>query len=236
MYNTIIFDLDDTLTNDCENIRQAFKIVLEYKEENYTDKKFERFYRIDKETWRDSAAGKLVTPYEDNIEKKAEWLRASRFLKYFKDCIDYKEAVHINNIYMEGMKKKVVAREGAFDIIKYLYDKNYILILATNGPIVPLRAKLEKLEIEKYFKTVFSAEEVGFMKPHVEFYKGLLKKSGNPKKENILLIGDEVEKDIKGGIENNMDTCWCNYKKEAKSTVYIPKYEIHKLEELKQIL
>ena len=37
MYDTIIFDLDDTLTDDCENIRQAFKIVLEYKKEYYTE-------------------------------------------------------------------------------------------------------------------------------------------------------------------------------------------------------
>lgn len=32
------------------------------------------------------------------------------------------------------------------------------------------------------------------------------------------------------------DTCWCNYNNELKSTIYVPKYEIHKLEELKQIL
>ena len=236
MYNTIIFDLDDTLTDDCENIRQAFKIVLEYKKEDYTDEKFERFYSIDKKTWRDRAAGKLITPYEDDIEKKAEWLRASRFLKYFENGIDYNEAVNINNIYMNGMKEKVVAREGTLDIIEYLYDKKYTLIIATNGPIVPLQSKLEKLQIEKYFKTVFSAEEVGYMKPHMEFYKGLLKKLGSPAKENILFIGDEIEKDIKGGIENNIDTCWCNYNNENKSAIYVPKYEIHKLEELKQIL
>lgn len=236
MYNTIIFDLDDTLTNDRENIKQAFKIVLEYKKEQYTEEKFEAFYNIDKKTWLDRSAGKLITPYEDDIKKKAEWLRASRFLKYFGDSIDYTEAVHINNIYMEGMKEKVVAREGTLDIIKYLYDKKYTLTIATNGPTVPLKSKLEKLQIEKYIKTIFSAEEVGFMKPHVEFYKGLLKKIGNPAKENILFIGDELEKDIKGGIENGIDTCWCNYNNKAKSTIYIPKYEIHKLEELKQIL
>lgn len=236
MYNTIIFDLDDTLTDDCENIRQAFKIVLEYKQEEYTDEKFEKFYSIDKKTWRDRAAGKLITPYEDDIEKKTEWLRASRFLKYFGDSINYNEAVHINNIYINGMKEKVVAREGVLDIIKYLYNKKYKLIIATNGPIVPLKAKLEKLQIEKYFTTIFSAEEAGFMKPHVKFYKGLLKKTGNPAKENILFVGDELEKDIKGGIENNIDTCWCNYNNEERKSIYIPKYEIHKLEELKQIL
>lgn len=175
MYDTIIFDLDDTLTDDCENIRQAFKIVLEYKREYYTDDKFEIFYNIDKKTWEDRAAGKLITPCENDIEKKAEWLRASRFIKYFGDSIDYNEAVRINDIYMNGLKKKVIAREGTLDIIKYLYNKKYKLIIATNGPTLPLKSKLEKLQIGKYFRTVFSAEEVGFMKPHKEFYTELLK-------------------------------------------------------------
>lgn len=79
MYNIIIFDLDDTLTNDKENIKEAFKEVLKSKKEKYSDEKFEKFYKIDKETWKKRAAGKLLTPYEDNNEKKAEWLRAYRF-------------------------------------------------------------------------------------------------------------------------------------------------------------
>lgn len=236
MYNTIIFDLDDTLTDDRENIRYAFKVVLNYKNEEYTNEKFERFYRIDKKTWRDRAAGKLITPYEDDIVKKAEWLRAHRFLEYFKNNIDYNEAVYINSIYIEGMKENVVAREGVLDIIKYLYDKKYTLVIATNGPMIPLNTKLEKLQIKKYFSTVFSAEEVGYMKPHIEFYNGLLKKAGILVKEGILFIGDELEKDIKGGLENNIDTCWCNYSYEIKSKLYVPKYEIHKLEELRKIL
>ena len=48
MYHTIIFDLDDTLTDDKENIREAFKIVMKYREENYNEEKFERFYTKDK--------------------------------------------------------------------------------------------------------------------------------------------------------------------------------------------
>lgn len=236
MYKTIIFDLDDTLTNDRENVREAFKIVLKYVNEDYTDEKFDRFYKIDKKTWRDRAAGKIITPYEDDKYKKAEWIRAYRFLEYFNNNISYDEAVNINNIYMNGMKEKVVSREGALDIIKYLYDKKYNLIIATNGPILPLQTKLEKMKIEKYFSTVFSAEEVGFMKPHKEFYKGLLRKSRNLVKTDILFIGDELEKDIKGGIENNIDTCWYNYNREENLSKYIPKYEINKLEELKMIL
>ena len=83
MYNTLIFDLDDTLTDDTENVKQAFKIMLEYKKENYTDEKFFRFRNIDLQTWKDRNDGKLISPYENNREKKVEWLRASRFIKFF---------------------------------------------------------------------------------------------------------------------------------------------------------
>lgn len=234
-YQTIIFDLDDTLTDDKANIKEAFKVILKYKKEEYTEEKFERFYQIDKKLWKDRAAGKVVTPYEDDNMKKAEWLRAKRFLTYFNDSISYDEAVKINELYMNGMKEKVVAREGALDIIQYLYHKGYNLVIATNGPVVPLKTKLEKIKIDKYISTVFSAEEVGFMKPHEEFYNGLLKKANIQDRKNILFIGDELEKDIKGGIDNYIDTCWINYKRE-KTDRYIPKYEIYNLEDLKAIV
>lgn len=234
MYNTIIFDLDGTLTDDKENVREAFKTILDYKNEEYSEEQFEKFYSFEREYWAARAEGKIKTPYEDDIKKKVEWIRANRFMLFFNNSVDYEEAVKMNHIYLEGMRKKVVARDGALEIIKYLYDKNYKLVVATNGPIVPLKSKLQKLQIEQYFNVVFSAEEVGYMKPKKPFYEGLLKKSGITTKENVLFIGDELEKDIKGGIENGIDTCWCNYDNE-KAT-YKPTYEIHKLEELKKIL
>ena len=123
MYKTIIFDLDDTLTDDKANIKEALKIVMKYMNIKYTENNFKRFYEIDKATWRDRAAGKLLTPYEDNKEKKTEWIRASRFLKFFNNEISYEEAVEVNNIYMDGMKKHVVSRDGTKEVINYLHEK-----------------------------------------------------------------------------------------------------------------
>lgn len=144
MYKTIIFDLDDTLTDDFENTKEAFKILMNYRKERYKEENFLRFYKIDKQLWKDRAEGKIITPYEDDINKKAEWLRASRFIKYYENKISYQEAVELNNVYMNGMKEKVVAKEGCYEIIKYLYNKDYQLIVATNGPILPLRSKFKK--------------------------------------------------------------------------------------------
>lgn len=235
MYTTIIFDLDDTLTDDYENIKAAFKIVTKFVKQDYSEENFEKFYEIDKATWRDRAAGKLLTPYEGDKEKKTEWIRAYRFLKYFDNKVTYEEAVHINDIYMEGMKENVVAREGCYETVKYLKEKGYKIIIATNGPLVPLKTKLEKIKIDKFVDVIFSAEEIGFMKPHKEFYNGLFEKSNINDADKILFVGDELEKDIKGAIENKMDTCWCNYKNEI-NTKYEIDYEIHGISELKEIL
>lgn len=237
MYKVLIFDLDDTLTNNLENVKEAFKKVIEYRKEKFTEEKFSKFYNIDLKFWSDRANGKLLTPYEDNKEKKVEWLRANRFIKYFgENNISYEEAVKVNDIYMNGMKEKVVPRENCFEVIKYLYDKNYKIVIATNGPLIPLKIKIEKLDIFKYMDTIFLAEEIGFMKPSKEFYEGLMNKSNLKVKEDILFIGDDLEKDIKGGIENGIDTCWCNYDNIPNNLSYIPKYEIHNLVDLKNIL
>ncbi len=236
MYKTIIFDLDDTLTNDLENTRSAFKVAMDYKNQEFTEEDFLRFHEIDVTTWRDRAAGKIVTPYDDDKVKKTEWMRASRFIKFFGEGnISYEEAVELNNVYMEGMKENVVARPGAFETIRYLFEKGYRIAIATNGPRIPLQTKIEKLGIRKYVNTIFSAEEVGFMKPHKDFYEGLMRKLEISDKSEVLFVGDDLEKDIKGGLENGLDTCWCNYNNDVNNK-YRSKYQIRNLEELKNIL
>lgn len=236
MYKTIIFDLDDTLTSNLENIKYAFTKVLEYRKEKYSEEKFIKFVEIDVKTWSDRAKGILKTPYEDNRIKKAEWLRARRFIRYFgEEQITYDEAVQVNNLYMDAMKEIVVPQEGCYEIIKYLYDKKYKLVIATNGPLIPLESKINKLKIMNYIDTIFSAEEVGYIKPHPKFYEGLFKKANIKYKKEILFVGDDLEKDVKGGIENGIDVCWCNYNNEINNE-YKTNYEIHKLMELKNIL
>lgn len=236
MYNTVIFDLDDTLTDDFENCKQAFKIMIASRNEEYKEENFLKFNRIDKKTWADRAKGILKTPYENNKDKMIEWLRASRIINYYdKENITYDEAVKLNEIYMNGMKDKIVSRPNVKSVMEYLHNKGYKIIIATNGPIIPLEEKIKKLEIYSLINLFFSAEEVGVMKPNIIYYNALFNKAEIDSKENVLIIGDGLDTDIKGGIEFGIDTCWCNYKNEI-NTEYNINYEIHELKELIKIL
>lgn len=51
----------------------------------------------------------------------------------------------------------------------------------------------------------------------------------------MFIIGDELEKDILGGIQNGIDTCWFNPQKLCNNQ-YKTNYEIIELLELKNIL
>lgn len=235
-YQKIIFDLDDTLSNDDENRKYAFYQLLKSQGEIPTQDNLKRFMEIDKKFWRDRGRGKIKEPYLfKNNEERVKWNRAQRFLTYFENEISFEEAVKLNEQYMNALGEKVVPMEGAYETVKYLYEKGYQIFIATNGPKIAVSSKLEKIGIASFIKEVVIAEEVGDVKPKEKFYEGLIKKCNIQNKEEILFIGDEEEKDVKFGNRYHFDTCWFNPNK-MKREEWIPTYEIEKLEELKNIL
>ena len=83
MYTTIIFDLDDTLSDNRKNMQGAFKKVVG---EKYSDKEFEKFNKIDQRIWKERAEGIIKNPREGMTkEEVTEWIRAQRFIKYFEN-------------------------------------------------------------------------------------------------------------------------------------------------------
>ena len=80
------------------------------------------------------------------------------------------------------------------------------------------------------------------MKPKKEFFEGFMKKTGEIDKRKMLIIGDELDKDIKGGNDNKIDSCWFHRKEDTKEGIkeniekYKPNYEIKNLIDLKYIL
>ena len=120
--------------------------------------------------------------------------------------------------------------------MQYLYIKQYEIYIVTNSPEKVVKDKLSKLNAQKYIKGTFSAEEAGHMKPHKVFFEKFFRKIGTYKKDDMLIIGDELDKDILGGIQNGIDSCWVNIKDLENNTRFKANYEINDLIELKNIL
>ena len=130
-YKILIFDLDDTLIDNLENVKYAFKRMIESKNEKCSNDSFRVWYKIDKQFWKDWQDGLIELPEHLKSEtgKKSDeflnWLRAQRVLIYFNNEISLNEAINLNNIYMNALTENVIAIEGAYETLKYLSNKNY---------------------------------------------------------------------------------------------------------------
>ena len=236
IYKKLLFDLDNTLVDDDENRRYAIKQILIERKENVTDEKIENFINLDNQFWKDRAEGKIKDPHNFKTnEEITEWVRAQRFIKYFNN-ISFEEGKEINKKYINFLSKNIVPIKNSQEILKYLYEKQYELYITTNSPTKVVNDKLNKINAQKYIKEVFTAEEAGHMKPHHEFFEKFFNKINTCDKDNMLIIGDELEKDVLGSIQNGIDSCWFNMKKTENNTNFKPTYEINSLIELKNIL
>lgn len=235
-YKRILFDLDNTLVDDDENRKYAIKQILIERKEKYNNKRIEDFIKLDNQFWKDRAEGKIKDPYIFKTkEEKAEWIRTQRFLKYFKN-ISLEEAIYINNEYIKYLSENIVPIKNAQYIIKYLYEKKYKIHIITNGPKKAVKDKLGKINILNYITDIFTAEEAGNMKPRHEFFEKFFERLGDYQKEDMLIIGDELEKDVAGGNQNGIDSCWLNMKNVENNTKFKPTHEIADLIELKKFL
>ena len=52
----------------------------------------------------------------------------------------------------------------------------------------------------------------------------------------MLVVGDDLLADIKGGINDELDTCWVNFKNQENNTGIQPKYTVTSFEELYRIV
>lgn len=232
-YKELIFDLDDTLSNDAENIKYAFRSILKQRGECFTEDKFKIFHQIDINYWKERAMGVIQDPYSfPSNEEKATWNRAQRFIRYFH--VSLEEAIQINNEYLKALKEHVVEIPGALYLIEQLYQKGYSIFIATNGPKEAAIEKVNKLKISPFLKDMFFAEDAGYMKPKKEFFNKMCIKFKIQDKSKALLIGDENAKDILGALQYELDCCWYHWKEEKK--IVEPTYEIRNLNQLFAIL
>ena len=94
------------------------------------------------------------------------------------------------------------------------------------------RPRLQKTEIQRFFEIIVVSDEIGVSKPHPGFFEHAFHQMQRPPTEKVLVVGDNLEADIKGGNQSGTDTCWYNPKKRTNETGILPNYEISSLEEL----
>ena len=61
-YESLIFDLDDTLTDNGKSIEYAFKMLIKYLKIEYSDELLEKWKKFDITYWHEWESGDMVIP------------------------------------------------------------------------------------------------------------------------------------------------------------------------------
>lgn len=124
-YQTLLVDLDNTLANDEESKKYAYKKVLEKLNKKVTEESLTNLAKKDDQFWNDRAEGKIPDEYTFfSQEEKTKWIRAKKFMLFFEE-LSFEEAVQCNELYIKAIAEKVVSMPSALEVIQYLYKKEY---------------------------------------------------------------------------------------------------------------
>lgn len=224
-YKWVYFDLDETLFDFNESSKMAlrevfFELGLSDHEETYNE-----YYTINTEVWNMLQEGTISA-----IELKS--LRWNRFLE--KYGLTYK-AIDLNELYLDSLIEYTIVYPGSFDVLKILCN-DYRLVAVTNGLERVQKARLNISKLENFFEHVVISESIGCAKPQKEYFDFAFNLCGNPKKQEVILVGDGLESDIKGACNYGIDCIWFNPLQKVNPNSYNPTYEVRDLHDAVEII
>jgi len=82
-----------------------------------------------------------------------------------------------------------------------------------DGVVVRLNTQHKKLAVsglDKLLDHFFISDEIGIEKPNIGFFDAVWAKLGSYDPADVLIVGDSLTSDIKGGNNAGIRTCWFN--------------------------
>ena len=236
-YKLVLIDLDDTLFDYPKTEKTAFRNTfeelgffvesdLEYaKKEEIYEKLKDRYKDVNLQLWKDLEKGA--------VDK--DRLKVVRFEKIIEEFDLKYNPYEISELYLKKLGEGIFPFEATEKLCEYLHSK-YKVGIVTNGIKEVQYSRIENSEIAKDIDKIIISDEVGVNKPDKRIFEYAMNYFEIMDKSEVIMIGDSLGADIKGGQNAGIDTCWVNLRNNVNDTGIIPKYEVNKLEKLFEIL
>ena len=224
-YDWLLFDADNTILDFDSAAARSFADTTRDNNLSQEPEHFAIYKKVNSQIWREFEEGKI----------SAKELRVKRFQLFLEETGQDGNPEQLNTFFLKRLIKHSELFKGARQLLHFLQAR-YNLAIITNGLKEVQRPRFEKVEITKYFRAIVVSDEIGISKPHQGFFDFTFQEIGNPAKEKVLVIGDSLSSDIRGGINYDLDTCWLNTKELEHIGDPSPTYIISALSGLRDIL
>jgi putative hydrolase of the HAD superfamily len=228
-YKHLFFDLDHTLWDFEANSRLTLGALydsLELQARGVHDfDLFHKNYTIHNDKlWERYRNGYIKV---DVLRWKRMWLTLLDF-----KIGDEPLARKMGDLFLESLPSRTLLFPYTHEILKYLKARQYKLHLITNGFEKTQQSKLQHSGLDPYFTEVITSESSNSLKPHKEIFEYAFWKTGARPSESIM-IGDNPEVDIQGGINAGIDQVYVNHLNIAPAVK--PTYTVYSLKELETL-
>lgn len=196
-YTTLLIDADDTIFDFPKCEYNALKNTLESSGFEFSDWIHESFSKINNALWK---------KFEMNKITRSE-LRVRRFSELIEKCFEgYDNAELLADKYVDMLSVQAIFIDGAEQALETLC-RHYEIYIITNGLKKVQYSRFDISDIYRFIKGHFISDELGVQKPQKEFFDIVLENINEKDKSRVLVVGDSLTSDMKGGRNAELDTC-----------------------------
>lgn len=233
----ILFDLDGTLTDyqsgSDAGLREALKVLNEAEKKPLLWDTFQDAYHavIRAESAWSSVSGFSQTAKDTRVR------RFQLLLQGLGRPVTGPVLLTMAEAYGRGRSSGTRLYPDVAETLAYL-KKKYALAVLTEGDEKTQMDQLSDLKIHDYFSKIVISDQTPWHKPNVTLFRfTALQMELNP--ENIIMVGDRLDWDIKPAGKTGMKTIWLNRSDSDESNDHHsiqPDAVIRKLDELQKVL
>ena len=229
MIKVILWDVDGTLLDFEKAEYAAMKFCFnKFGLGECTDEMIERYAEINKSYWERLERGE-VTRQQVLICRFEDFFKAEGIVS---DC-----AAELNLEYQRQLGENVFFCDDSYDFLSQLKASGHVKQYAvTNGSKVAQDGKLNKSGLINLFDDVFISEVVGVEKPGIGYFEHVWSVIGHYEPDEVMIVGDSLTSDIRGGNNAGILCCWYNPKGLENNKGVRVDYEIRHLNEVMDIL
>ncbi len=224
-YRHILFDADNTLFDFEYASKRSFFELLEHFDVKADETIYSIYQSINHKLWSSFESGAIDT----------DTLKVQRFRAFFDHLGLDKNPVKANKLYLDGLVEHSKLYPLSRPLLERLY-RDYSLVIITNGLKEVQRRRILQCKLDVYFKHIVVSDEIGYSKPNPKYFDYTLQLLKNPPLDEILIVGDNLNSDIKGGYLYGIDTCWYNPNFKPNTSAIQPNYQIQSLAQLPELL
>ena len=224
-YEFVFLDADDTLYDFPAAEKSAFCGALKHFKLSADSDIYATYHHINEQLWKKLERGEITQ----------EALRLQRFEELFATCGIKLDAKDFAPVYLTHLALGAQLLPGAAELVLALYGK-VRLCIATNGISEVQRGRIAKSGIAHCFEALLISGELGAQKPSALFFKRAFELLGGVDPAKVILLGDSLTSDMRGGKNAGITTCWFNPAKKPCAQPELCDYQIHSLSDFPRII